>query len=214
MQSLRRRHSAKQMTLVSLLLLAAFGAAGMWSLAAAQDASPVAAATYSLPVAASPELCTAEPRPIEDYEALLGTPSAGELPPTVITAGTAADQATVDRVIAALVEIGACQSAMNFRSLDSLYTDAGFLEESGGGMDQESFDFITAQHEPLEEADWAVIYDVAAVQVLADGRIAAIAQFGPEGRYGVDLMIFVDQDGQLLIDQWVDEPFDVVPDLG
>lgn len=194
--------------LLSMLALGGFG-----SMASAQDAAP-GAASITLPFAASPDLCVAAPRPLEDYQAMLGTPSAGELPPTIVTAGEAADQETVDAVIATLVEVAACQSAGNYRALDSLYTDAGFREESGGGIDQASIDFIFASPQAADEADWQVLYDVSAVQRLEDGRVAAIVQFGPMGIYGVDLMIFAEQDGKWLIDQWVDEPFDIVPDFG
>jgi hypothetical protein len=88
------------------------------------------------------------------------------------------------------------------------------LEDSGGAIDQATIDFVFASPQAAEEPDWQVVYDVSAVQRLADGRVAAIVQWGPEGIYGVDLMIFVEQDGSYLIDQWVDEPFDIVPDFG
>ena len=58
-----------------------------------------------------------------------------------------------------------------------------------------------------------MLYSVTNIQRLADGRIAVIAQWGPNGIYGADLMIFVEQDGTFLLDQWVDEALDFTRDF-
>jgi len=154
MDRLRLRHTARRMETISLLLLAMVATGGVAGPALAQDASPPAEGVLVLPFAAPPDLCTAEPRPLADYEAMLGTPSAGGLPPTVIVAGASVDQATADGIVAVLVEIAACQSAGNYRALDSLYTDAGFHEDSGGGIDAADLEWISASPQAVDEADW------------------------------------------------------------
>ncbi|HEY7035459.1 MAG TPA: hypothetical protein VH482_29230 [Thermomicrobiales bacterium] len=212
----RRRHST--FVLATLLaLMAAFALSRPLLDAAAQNATPAASTgSPTLPIAPDPSLCKTEKRPVEDSEALIGTPAPEHPEPVVLTAGKAADQATVDAVIATVIEIAACTNAYGLGGHDGLYTDAGFIEDSLG-LDQESIDFLNSPENAAmfaDPADWFAIYDVSAIQVLADGRVAAIVQFGRDSAGPVDLMIFAAENGRLLIDHWVDEPFDIVLNFG
>ena len=202
---------------VTLTLMGAFAIGRPLLDAAAQDATPAPpAGPLTLPAVPDPALCTTEPRPIEAYRALLGTPVPADPEPVVLTAGTPADRATVDAVIATMIQEAACTNAYGFGGHSGVYTDAGFAEDSAG-LDQETIDFFESPENAAifeDEANWHGIYAVSAVQVLPDGRVAAIVQFGRDSAGPVDLMIFAEEDGRYLIDHWVDEPFDILPDFG
>jgi hypothetical protein len=166
----------------------------------------------TLPMAPGPEYCTAEPRGIEEYQVFVGTPEATNLPPIVIPSGVPADQATIDGVTLTVIGVQACRNAGDYVRLGGLYTDAGFVEDTGSnGLNQEMIDFLATTPQPVPVAERQIVHAVFAVQVLADGRVAAIVQWGPDGTWGVDLMLFVEEDGKYLIDLWTDEPFDIRP---
>lgn len=177
---------------------------------AAQDeqTSPAPPGPFTLPYAPPPELCTLPPRDISEYQAFVGTPEATDLPSVEITAGTPADAETVAGVTATLVQVFACLNAGDYLRLAGAYTDAGFVEDSGSnGLTQEVIDFIALPPTPVAEADRDVLYGLYAVQVLADGRVAAIMQRGTEGHGGVTLMLFKQVNDRWLLDLWLDEPF-------
>ncbi|MEZ4563315.1 MAG: hypothetical protein R2853_11305 [Thermomicrobiales bacterium] len=195
------------------LTLAALIAAGPGA-AALEETSPAPPGPFTLPFAPPPELCTVPPRDIADYQAVVGTPQATDLPSIQITAGAPADAATVEGVTATMVQIFACLNAGDYLRLAGVYTDAGFFEDNGSnGLTQENIDFIAQPPVPVAEADRDVLYGVYAVQVLADGRVAAIMQRGVEGRGGVNLMLFQKVNDRWLVDLWLDEPFVILPDF-
>lgn len=167
----------------------------------AQDASP------TLPTAPDPELCKQEPRSIDDYTIISGTPE--PTPPTIITAGRPADQATIDAITATMIEVAACINSGDLKRLDRLYTDAAF----NGEVDQDTYNILATPFAPFPVGERNTIFAIALVQVLKDGRVAAIVQFQDNGVGGADLMIFAQQNGRYLIDQWVDGPFDIDPDF-
>jgi len=211
-------HRRAAFVLAAVLALAGAFAIGRPLLdAAAQDATPAPpAGPFTLPAVPDPALCTTEQRPIEESEALLGTPAPTDLEPVVLTAGTPADQATVDAVIATMIQEAACTNAHGFGGHSGVYTDAGFAEDNAG-LDQETIAFFESPQNAAifeDEANWFGVSAVSAVQILADGRVTAIVQFGRDSAGPVDLMIFAEEDGRYLIDHWVDEPFDILPDFG
>jgi len=199
------QHLFRAMVVVALAIVLAGGVGRSFQATSAQNVP-------TLPNAPDPSLCTAEPRDVEEYEALLGTPSPEAPESFIMTAGAPADQATIDAVTLTLIEAAACINAGDFLRLGGMYTDAGFLEESTG-VDQEYIDFISATHEPGPVEDRYAIFAVVLVQVLADGRVAAVVQFQENGAGGADLILFAEEDGRYLIDTWVDEPFDIQPDF-
>lgn len=213
----RRRLRATFALAALLALVGAFAIGRPLVDAAAQEATPApATGPPTLPIVPDPALCTTPMRPLAESEALVGTPAPAAPESVVLTVGTPADQAIVDAVIATMIEVEAYTNANGFGGHDGLYTDAGFLEDSAG-LDQETLDFLTSPENKAimdDPANWAGIYAVTAVQVLADGRVAAIVQFGRDSAGPADLMIFAEEDGRYLIDHWVDEPFDLVPDFG
>lgn len=188
---------------VSAMVIALVGVGGLSHRASfAQNASP------TLPAAPGPELCTVAPRSIAEYHVATGTPEPAP-PPFTITAGKPADQATIDAVTATMIEAAACINSGDLKRLDRLYTDAFF----NGAVDQGYYDYLAAHHDPAPADQRYSIFAVALVQVLSDGRVAAIVQFQANGAGGADLMIFAKQGGRYLIDKWVDGPFDINPDV-
>jgi hypothetical protein len=182
-------------------------------LALAQDVTPDAAVVTSLtlPAAGDPASCQVEPRAIEDYEALVGTPIPATPAVMTLTSGTPADQATVDAITATVLEASACFNAGAFRRLGGLYTDAGFMEDNAG-MTTESLADFAAEPSALPSDEHVSVLDVAAVQLLPDGRVGAVVVYQlPSGQSAVDLMLFAKDGDRYLIDHWIDEPFDFVP---
>lgn len=200
--------------LASALMLAATCVITPGARAQDENTSPAPPGPFTLPFAPPPELCTLPPRDIADYEAVMGTPQPTDLPSVEITAGAPADAATVEGVTATMVQIFACLNAGDYLRLAGVYTDPGFLEDNGSnGLTQEVIDFIKLPPTPVAKADRDVLYGVYAVQVLADGRVAAIMQRGIEGRGGVNLMLFKRVHDRWLVDLWLDEPFVILPDF-
>lgn len=205
------RHRWPRRLALSFLLLAILPT--VQGATAQEDTSPAPPGPFVLPIAPPPELCTLPPRDISEYQAFVGTPEATDLPAVEITAGAPADAATVEGVTATLVQVFACLNAGDYLRLAGAYTDAGFVEDSGSnGLTQEVIDFIALPPTPVPEADRDVLYGLYAVQILADGRVAAIMQRGTEGHGGVTLMLFKQVNDRWLLDLWLDEPFVILPD--
>jgi len=178
--------------------------------ASAQDATPETSLT--LPAAPDPSLCLVEPRSINEFQVSSATPDATDAPEPFFTipAGKPADQATIDAITTTVIEAAACINARQFLSLENLYTEAGW---GGGGVDEFYYGLLAATPEPAPAEEYYSIYAIELVQVLGDGRVAAVVQFQTDGAGGVDLMVFAEEGGRYLIDHWVDGPFDVEPDF-
>jgi hypothetical protein len=197
--------------LVGILVLAAAAVPGV-SIASAVGQDSTSETALTLPIAPDPSLCTIEPRSIDEFRVSSTTTDAPDSPETfvAIAAGSPADKSTVDAVTATVVEAAACINARNFLSLENLYTDAGW---GGGDVDEFYFSMLAATPEPAAEGERYWIFAIALVQVLGDGRVAAVVQFAEDGVGGVDLMLFAEEGGRYLIDHWVDGPFDIEPDF-
>jgi len=203
----RCRGRGPHLVSLAVVLVLAFGVALPAALTATRADAQSAAPT--LPAAPDPALCTVEPRSIDEYQVDTGTP----VPPPVsftIAAGRPADQATIDAVTTTMVEAAACINSGDLKRLDRLYTDVFF----NGTVDQGYYDFLAAEHDPAPTDQRYAIFAIALVQVLDDGRVAAIVQFQTRGAGGADLMLFAEQGGRYLIDKWVDGPFDIEPNFG
>lgn len=183
---------------VAALLALGLGQAG------AQDATPVAPA--GTPTAAT---CDAEPRPLADFQALIGAP----IPPTPATfappAGEPAGDEIVTDVTATFNGLVACFNATDLLRFGGYYTDAGFREDVAPTAEQ----FV-----PIIQAgivfppDIAIsVVDVRDVVVLDDGRVGAVVVYAsPEGET-TDYIIFAEENGRYLIDFFVDEYGETAP---
>jgi hypothetical protein len=184
-------------------------------IAAAQEATPYPAGALALPAAPGPELCTLPPRGIDEYAAFVGQPVPAAPESVTITAGRPADPVTVDAITATMVAFAACINAGDYLRVGGAYTDAGFAEDNAANIDEGVLGFIASTPQPAPVDQRYAIYAIYAAQVLDDGRVAAIIQFGPDGTGGVNLLIFAEEGTRWLIDHWVDEPFLIRPaDLG
>jgi hypothetical protein len=104
-------------------------------------------------------LCTLPPRDISDYQAVVGTPEATNLPPVSITAGAPADQATIDGITLTMVQEFACFKAGDYLRSGGAYTDAGFFEDNdSNGLTQEVIDFIASPPQAVPVEDRDVLY--------------------------------------------------------
>jgi hypothetical protein len=184
--------------------------------AIAQDATP------PTDMSPNPELCVVEPRPIEELQAIYGTPapagageavSAEEATPVAfeLPTGTPADEATVAAITAAVEQLTACYNAGHFLAGLSLVTDEFLVSQVGLALFDEDFvATMTASPVALPEEQQTVLLGVREVIVLEDGRVAALVDYmsptpQPEGIEGLetDLFIFENVEGVWLLDESV-----------
>jgi hypothetical protein len=185
---------------------------------AAQDATPAS------DMSPDPEQCTLTPRTLEEVQAIHGDPhpaGAGEATAAALDAspvmvelpeGEPADEATVEGVLATVVQLFACHNAGHYLAGFAAVSD-NFLE-SQVGVALFDEDFVAAMSgEPvaLEEEHQTHLLDIRNVVVLEDGRVAALVDyFAPtpqvEGIDGfeTDLFIFINVDGTWLLDESIE----------
>lgn len=182
----------------ALAALLAFGAGP----ATAQDATPAAT-----PVA---DACAADPRPVADFEALIGapvpatpatfTPPTGEpAPADVVAAVTTTFRGTI-----------ACFNATEFLRMAGYYTDAGFREDFG----EDAAQFLEITRRGLHlPPDFAISFgELRDVVVLGDGRVGAVVVYDAPGEGRItDYVIFTEANGGYLIDFFVDEYDEAAP---
>ena len=138
----------------------------------AQTATPAA-----YPVAPDPAECVVAPAPIEEIEAILGTPVAepvGSPAPFVTPTGEPADAETTTEVIATLRQVFACANAGDALRVSSLYTD-DFVRDFFGGVPLEDLlGFLAVPPQPLPEDQKRIIIRFGEVQLLPDGRAGVV----------------------------------------
>jgi hypothetical protein len=199
------------------LVLAALLTLILATAAAAQDATP------STDMSPNPEVCTVEARPVEELQAIYGTPhpagageevSGAEATPVgfVLPVGTPADDATVAAITAAVEQLTACYNAGNYLAGLSLVTDEFLVSQVGLSLFDEDFvATMSASPVALPEEQQTVLLDVRNVIVLEDGRVAALVDYmsptpQEEGIEGLetDLFIFENVNGVWLLDESVE----------
>lgn len=166
----------------------------------AQDEPPKTA-----PVAPDPALCQVDPRPIADFAAFAGTPAAS--PPAAsakelsVPAGTPADAATVEAVMATIHEYYACNNGNDFPRVFALLTDAGLKRTlSLSGMSEKELAFLAEPPAPTDKRDWEAVA-VSEVVTLADDRVAArVDGIGLGGPFR-GLVLLVPEADRYLIDE-------------
>jgi hypothetical protein len=200
------------------LALATLFAFAMPQVAAAQDATPTG------DLSPNPEECTVAPRPLEELQALFGTPfpeHAGEATtaareatavPFELPAGTPADAATVRAITAVVRQLTACYNAGDYLAGFSLATDDFIRLQVGLALfDEDLVAAMKASPVPLSEEQQTKLLGVRRVVVLSDGRVAALVDYSsptpqPAGIRGVetDLFIFEKVGGAWLLDESVE----------
>jgi hypothetical protein len=187
----------------------------------AQDGTPESDVTEN-PRLVAPSECTGEPRAYEDVAAILDIEGAGVPAPamTQITPplGEIADIETSISIKEAARHVLACFNAGDIPRAAGLMTENGVKRAYWGlTIDQENRELartrIAAAPEPRAEEALVRLITVTDVSTLPDGRIAAFVVLnepllppaGPETL----LFVFANQDGQWLVDDWID--FSIVP---
>ena len=208
--------------------LAIVPAAAMLMLAAspilAQEGTPDAGEADS-PRLVAPEECTnqvAEPRPYDEVATILNLEGEGvPAPPTTQINAPLGEVADLDTTIA--IEetarlVLACFNAGDFLRSAALMTDAGVTRAFWGlTIDQENRELarerLQAAPEPRAAEFLTRLMTVTDVSVLPDGRVAAFVVFNepllPPGGPETLHFVFAHQDGQWLVDDWID--FSIVP---
>ena len=170
----------------------------------------------------APAECVSEPRSYEDIAAILDIEGEGVPAPalTQITPplGEVADLETSISIREAARHVLACFNAGDIPRAAGLMTDNGVQRAYWGlTIDEENRELartrIAAAPEPRTEEALVRLITVTDVSTLPDGRVAAFVVLnepllppaGPETL----LFIFSNQDGQWLVDDWID--FSIVP---
>ena len=187
----------------------------------AQESTPEADDAENPRLVAASE-CVSEPRTYEDIAAILDIEGEGVPAPamTQITPplGEIADIETSISIKEAARHVLACFNAGDIPRAAGLMTENGVKRAYWGlTIDEENRELartrIAAAPEPRAEEALVRLITVTDVSTLPDGRIAAFVVLnepllppaGPESL----LFIFANQDGQWLVDDWID--FSIVP---
>ncbi|MEA2595142.1 MAG: hypothetical protein QOF01_1611 [Thermomicrobiales bacterium] len=202
----------------SLLVIALFATLTVARTAAAQDATP------AVDMSPNADECTIEPRRLEELQALVGTPfpeGAGEATSFARQAtqianelpeGTAADEATVQAITAAVRRQMACFNAGNYLGGFAGTTDEFIISQVGFALfDEDLIAAMTGTPVPLPEEQQTTLIGVREVRALPDGRVAALVDYTSpippaEGINGVetDLWVFEQVEGEWLLDEVTD----------
>ncbi len=166
---------------VALLLVAAPGLVSL-----AQEATPAAAECHA------PDLPPGTPTPFEDMDfSDMGMEEDVAATP-VIPSGTPADEATVERVTAAVANVLACFSDGNFPAMAALFTPAGLIEEFGIANPHD-LEFLLVGGAPI------TLVSVSDVQVHDDGIISADVETAYVGIQVERERWFLVEDGDFLL---------------
>lgn len=154
--------------------------------------------------------CTVEPRTADALRVLFQEVAATPLPddlaatPAAMPVGTPADEATVDAVSGAWREIVACLGASDQPRLFALYSDAMVrrqlqIDIAFGVTEDALIAYLEATPVPFSDSEGLSVDPLTDVQLLPDGRVAAVKP-GEDDR--TEALIFVQQDGRWLLDDW------------
>ena len=182
------------------------------------------------PVAPAASQCTAAPASTDDVAASLlelesrRTPALTANGVIAIPAVGPADQPAIDGVLATLTQFWACNNAGQRAALVSTLTPQGIAElydldlSAGEEAVRAGVAAALTPGEPREPESWPASTAFRRSSTLDDGRIAALVlNTDPaiaEGDQVLDLFIFIEQDGAYLVDSFVGDPFDMIPEYG
>jgi uncharacterized cupredoxin-like copper-binding protein len=200
------------MTRVLTLLLMLLALVSLRQLAIAQDASPTAITTECV----APELPPGTPTPMEEMAppgtpahdmAEMGSPEAiaemaeeASPAPVEVAPGTPADAETSDRVVATAENLVGCLNAGNYLGFAALVTP-NYLQSSFGTVNPYDLALFMEGFPPQE------LQAAEDVQTHDDGRLSVLLTLNVGGAQ-IDHFraFFVDDDGQLLLDEEVSQP--------
>lgn len=125
--------------------------------------------------------------------------TAEEAAPTPIPAGVPADQATIDRFIAAEENLNACLNAGEYDAAAALFSPHG-LEVFFSSPDPADAAANLAGYPPL------ALQTIETVEVLPDGRIRGEITYTVGAQLAGDVEYWVEQNGVLLLDDFAELP--------
>jgi hypothetical protein len=135
-----------------------------------------------------------------------------------------ADSATIDGVLATLTQFWACNNAGNRPAMVSVFTPNAIADLYGIDLTLSDADLRSVvagaltPSDPRPEEEISGIDGILAITALSDGRVAALVlNTDPRiagGDQVLDLIIFIEQGGQYLVDAFVGDPFDQTPGYG
>jgi hypothetical protein len=217
-------------------------AGGLAAQEATPEASPIAVEDdLTVPITLIPwvvtdqmtpaaEQCTVEAVSTDDIaDALIAAEPREDLPLTdnllvSIPAQAVADQATIDSILDTLTQFWACNNAGNRAAMVAVFTPLGVADLYGIDLTQAEAELRSAvagaltPGEPRPEEEISGIDGIISIVTLEDGRTAALVlNTDPRiagGDQVIDLIIFIEQDGQYLVDAFVGDPFDLTPGYG
>jgi hypothetical protein len=197
-------------------LLQGAGAAALALLIALPTAAQDASAVPAVPdLSVDPDLCTNEPRPLEEFLAVVGSPAprgAGEessvgraANPEAVTLpdGEPASADQVAGVTDTIYGFFACNNAGDTLRAISRLTDDFVASQIGLSFYDEDFvELLQASPVPVPESDQTLLFGIRDVTAYPDGRVGALIDyFSPaaptetELGYETDLFVFQQQDG-------------------
>lgn len=160
--------------------------------------------------------CRVEPRPVEDFLAVAGTPGAvsskllgtpvATPPPPSVGSGVPAGQDVVEEVRETASELVACLNAGDIRRVTALYTEDNF-RRLFGGIGEEEVRSLIESADPLPPDQRIALTSVAEVRVLDDGRVSALTIVGD----AESLSIFSKVDGRYRLDYSYNLPVSATP---
>jgi hypothetical protein len=187
----------------------------------AQESTPEADDTEN-PRLVAPEECMSEPRTYEDIAAILDIEGEGVPAPAMTQITPPLGEVAAPETAISIKEVArhvlACFNAGDIPRAAGLMTENGVQRAYWGlTIDEENRELartrIAAAPEPRAEEALVRLITVTDVSMLEDGRVTAFVVLnepllppaGPETL----LFIFSNQDGQWLVDDWID--FSIVP---
>ena len=170
----------------------------------AQDATPAPGGEV-----VDPSECRVEPRPMEFFQQLAGTPGVGEATPTGAMTGSPAagqqpqgepaDEATIGTITATYRELIACLNGGDFLRAYALYTD-DYLRRN---LTQEGLQRLTATPVPVQESARVAFGGVRDAVMLPDGRVGAVVDVASPvaGGTSTTYTVFAQAGDRWLIDE-------------
>lgn len=185
--------------------------AGMLTAFIAGAGSAPSLSATTLPATPEPASCSVAPRSLAEVRELVGFRSSEQrsvelVVPRSLPTGLPADAATVGAITDAVYQLIACGNTGDPLRLLALYSD-GALRQMGP-LDNEWFSALTTPTAQPDER-WVTLIAVWDVQVLPDGRVAALVLEGNRqdthpapGRTG--MLLFVQDADQWLLDEFIE----------
>ncbi len=207
-------HHVRLLALFFVALLVAAGSPLLSHGATSQHQATPPPVTF--PVTPPPEACTVEPRALESFLALLGTPEADQVaedgaqeteePVVSVPVGRPVDRKVRDAIAATVHELYACFNAGDVRRAFALVSDTYLrdltVEQS---LTPADVGFFMAEPAPVPIESRTTLLAITDVSVLPGGRVGAfVVAAQPLAGTETVYTIFYQQNGQWVVDEIIE----------